>query len=624
MKFFNFKNALALFLLIISSYASAWWNDEWPYRTSLNIDASATGANLSETNENVTVLVKLHTGNFEDFFLVKENLADLRFIADDDKTPLKHHVEHFDLINQFIYVWVKLPKISAGINTEKFWMYYGNEQAVSNEDPAGTFDNNTALAYHFKANENPPGDVTAYGAHAANFTGTLVNNSLIASGANFNGTNQLVINDLPSLALLPGKGLTVSLWMKPMGAQQNAVIFERASGSTSLKVSLSDNNISAQWLTSSGKQYQTPAVPAITPDTWQHIALVIEEGKMTLFVNANPIGFAGVAIEPMVGNWTFGSSVNNADYFSGEIDELKISTVARNASWIKTSVATQGLASSLIKPQSAEQLGGGGGGNGLWQVMFTSTEESGWTVIALLGVMALLSWVVMIGKFLYMQRVSKDDKGFLKEYDKIKFKNPALLDHGDNSEEKEFTDSPILQAIFGKHDHYQSSPIYRLYHRGIQEVQQRLGQAAQQGKNGLNKEAVDAIKAAVDSQIIREIQRLNSKMVMLTIAISGGPFLGLLGTVLGVMITFAAIALTGDVNISAIAPGVAAALLTTVAGLVVAIPALFGYNYLTIRIKESIANMRVFADEYVTRLGEYYKDYSVLGKVNNIKDKQAN
>jgi biopolymer transport protein ExbB len=62
-------------------------------------------------------------------------------------------------------------------------------------------------------------------------------------------------------------------------------------------------------------------------------------------------------------------------------------------------------------------------------------------------------------------------------------------------------------------------------------------------------------------------------MVMLTIAISGGPFLGLLGTVVGVMITFAAIAASGDVNVNAIAPGIAAALAATVAGLAVAIPA---------------------------------------------------
>jgi biopolymer transport protein ExbB len=93
-------------------------------------------------------------------------------------------------------------------------------------------------------------------------------------------------------------------------------------------------------------------------------------------------------------------------------------------------------------------------------------------------------------------------------------------------------------------------------------------------------------------------------MVLLTIAISGGPFLGLLGTVVGVMITFAAIAATGDVNINAIAPGIAAALVATVAGLGVAIPSLFGYNYLITRIKDVTAETQVFIDEFVTKLAE--------------------
>ena len=101
-------------------------------------------------------------------------------------------------------------------------------------------------------------------------------------------------------------------------------------------------------------------------------------------------------------------------------------------------------------------------------------------------------------------------------------------------------------------------------------------------------------------------QRLSSQMVLLTIAISGGPFLGLLGTVIGVMITFAAIALSGDVNVNAIAPGTAAALAATVAGLSVAIPALFGYNYLASRIRNISADMQIFVDEFVTRVAERY------------------
>ena len=104
--------------------------------------------------------------------------------------------------------------------------------------------------------------------------------------------------------------------------------------------------------------------------------------------------------------------------------------------------------------------------------------------------------------------------------------------------------------------------------------------------------------------MVREQQRLNNLMVLLTIAISGGPFIGLLGTVIGVMITFAAIAAAGDVNVNSIAPGIAAALLATVAGLSVAIPSLFGYNYFQTRIKETMSEMAVFVDEIVTRIAE--------------------
>jgi biopolymer transport protein ExbB len=100
---------------------------------------------------------------------------------------------------------------------------------------------------------------------------------------------------------------------------------------------------------------------------------------------------------------------------------------------------------------------------------------------------------------------------------------------------------------------------------------------------------------------------MNSLIVLLTIAISGGPFLGLLGTVVGVMITFAAIAASGDVNVNAIAPGIAAALVATVAGLAVAIPALFGYNYLISGIKNVTSDMQVFADEFVAKMAEFYR-----------------
>jgi biopolymer transport protein ExbB len=128
------------------------------------------------------------------------------------------------------------------------------------------------------------------------------------------------------------------------------------------------------------------------------------------------------------------------------------------------------------------------------------------------------------------------------------------------------------------------------------------------GQKPLSAEALSVIRVMLDSILVRESQRLNDKMVLLTIAIAGGPFLGLLGTVVGVMITFAVIAASGDVNINSIAPGIAAALLATVAGLAVAIPALFAYNYLLVQIKDVVADMRVFSDEFLAMLVERAAD----------------
>ncbi len=148
------------------------------------------------------------------------------------------------------------------------------------------------------------------------------------------------------------------------------------------------------------------------------------------------------------------------------------------------------------------------------------------------------------------------------------------------------------------------SSIYRIFHAGSQEIHRRAGGT---GTVELDSQGVDVVRAMMDATLVRENQKLGRNMVLLTISISGGQFLGLLGTVVGVMIPFAAIAASGDVNINAIAPGISAALLATVTGLAVAIPALFGYNYLLTRSKNITANMVVFVDEFVARISEIYR-----------------
>jgi biopolymer transport protein ExbB len=150
------------------------------------------------------------------------------------------------------------------------------------------------------------------------------------------------------------------------------------------------------------------------------------------------------------------------------------------------------------------------------------------------------------------------------------------------------------------------SSLARLYDAGVKQLRKR--KVGEVGGKRVSGPMLDAVRAAIDADLVRENQKLNSQIVLLTIAIAGGPFLGLLGTVVGVMITFAAIAAAGDVNVNAIAPGIAAALLATVAGLGVAIPALFGYNWLASKIKNISSDMQIFVDEFVTRVAESYAD----------------
>ncbi|OKO91494.1 hypothetical protein AC629_02555 [Bradyrhizobium sp. NAS80.1] len=109
---------------MLPSPAKAWWNDDWSMRKKITLDASATGANITDPIGTTPVLIRLHTGNFR-FTSAKEDGSDLRFVAGDDKTPLKYHIEKFDpLLNEGL-VWVAVSNVQPGAKTE-IWLYRGS------------------------------------------------------------------------------------------------------------------------------------------------------------------------------------------------------------------------------------------------------------------------------------------------------------------------------------------------------------------------------------------------------------------------------------------------------------------------------------------------------------------
>jgi len=591
---------ISMLTILAPGIAQAWWNEAWPYRVKLTVNPPAQGSVQAPVND-ATVLVRLHTGNFSDFFYFKEDVGDLRFVAADDKTPLKHHVEKFDLVNQMLFVWVKLPSIPAVDKLDYFYMYYGNNEAVLADDRAGSFDLNRTAAFHFDGHNNVVIDSGAFGQKA-----TLVNverqpASFIGSGVTFNGDSHIEIISSPSLQYLAGKGLSFSGWIKPRGAQQDAWLANYASPAGRLLLAIEQSGLYASWEDATGKQYRTPATAPLTPDSWQHVAVNLDAQRLAVFVNGVEMASINVQVPNFLADRVSIGGAESAHGFVGEMDEVAIAGSAYPPGWYAFVANSQAQQSQLISVSEAEQLGGSSE-QSYFAVVLGNVSLDGWMVITVLMMMAAISWLVMGAKTMMLNRMHKDNLRFVGDFRKLTVDNPGALDAA--SEEDDLDDSPILSAVFGKHDHYQSSPLYHLYHQGIQELNQRVGRSVGACASALSPQAISAIRAVLDASLVREAQKLNGKMVLLTIAISGGPFLGLLGTVLGVMITFAAIAASGDVNINAIAPGVSAALVTTVAGLFVAIPALFGYNYLSVRIKDMMADMQVFVDEFITKVAE--------------------
>lgn len=582
--------ALALVCLLFSVSSSAWWNPDWTSRKTIAIDTTATGLNLTSAATDVPVLLRLHSGNFPQFLNVLDGGADFRVIAADDQTPLKYHVEKFDPAAQIALIWVKVPSLAPQSADNKIYLYFGNPAAPRAEDAANTFDPGTAAVLHFA---DPSGTVTDSTAYATTAAGPVLANpaSLIGNGASLAGTEALQIVDAPQLRLLPESGWGVSLWFKVDTAPtEPAYLIDRADGEQRLSLMIVDGHLVARYGTVEVIQ---PA--AVVAGQWTHAALSVAAGQLELFVNGLSAGQAPVVTGEMGGPLYLGGGSDGTGLLAMHVDELRVFSQARAPAYFAAQAAVDGERNDAALSYGADETPDQAGGEAeattghfgtIIQFVFGSKDAIVEQVVILVCVgMAGIAILVMFMKAVYLARCRRASDRFLSAY-------------------RTQVTSTTLDSLLQGHQVFGDSPLFKVYHQGIDEVRSRLADRA--GGSLLEEKSLNAIRATLDATMVRENQRMNALLVLLTIAISGGPFIGLLGTVVGVMVTFATIASTGDVNISAIAPGMAAALLATVAGLGVAIPALFGYNYLGSKAKELVADMHVFADEFIARLNEVH------------------
>ncbi len=557
------RAALTLLLLLtFSPWSQAWWDKAWTQRTRVVLDTSAQGVPTSEPVQSFALALRLHSGNF-DFVAAQPDGADLRLVATDDKTPLAFRIERWDATNELAVVWVLVPTLAPGSDKNLLYVYAGNEKARA--DPAAAnatgFDASVMAALNFATPDGA--DAAQRWKSAAAIT--LDNNGLSGSALRLSGT-PAVWPASDAVRAAANGAWSLSLWVKADAVDRGTLVQQ---GPLSLTVQGGRLQLRLGAANVAGGE--------LRPGVWTHIAATLAQGKAALYIDGKPAAQGDIVLPAIEGELRVG------DGFSGSIDTLQVAGSQRSAAWIALAAASQGIDNKLVRA-TIEQEGADaeGASPGYLGVLVKNLTVDAWVVIIICGLMLLIAVWVMVAKAVLVNRADKANRGFLKHF---RAAEDNLLDLG------------------GPHPH---SSLFTLYSAGVRELKKRKVGTPSAPAAGLSGASLDAVKAAVDADVVRETHRLNSQMVLLTIAIAGGPFLGLFGTVVGVMITFAAIAAAGDVNVNAIAPGIAAALLATVAGLGVAIPALFGYNYLAVRIKGISSDMQIFVDEFITRVAEIY------------------
>ena len=246
--------------------------------------------------------------------------------------------------------------------------------------------------------------------------------------------------------------------------------------------------------------------------------------------------------------------------------------------------------------------------------MDKATTE-GKITIGMLAIVSLFSWTVMINKAMQLYKATKMTKKFFAAYRATR--NPMEL--------------------FNKNQEFHGAPAYDVYFTGTEEVAYHLKnnpvevakiKSAAPSNNNVSEAArgvhtdilarsittkisnasFESVKVAIERAVSAQAISLEKGMIILTTAVAGGPFIGLLGTVWGVMETFSGIAIKQAASLTAMAPGVAGALIATVVGLFVAIPAMFAYNYMVTMIRAITQELDNYATELATAIEHAYVD----------------
>jgi len=204
-------------------------------------------------------------------------------------------------------------------------------------------------------------------------------------------------------------------------------------------------------------------------------------------------------------------------------------------------------------------------------------------VLVLLLIFSIVSWAIILTKFIAYRKARNEDQNFLRVFSK----SSSLVNIYNFSKQMKY--SPVARVFLTGY-----SELYRFHKAGDEETE-----AGKATPKLLSEQDLKGIGLSLNKAINNEIERLAHRLDFLATTGSTTPFIGLFGTVWGIMHSFRMIGVKGSASIGGVAPGIAEALIATAAGLFAAIPAVVFYNYLNAKIRGFTARMDDFSRDFL-------------------------
>ena len=338
------------------------WLDDWTFRRQLVIPSSLVADDLQD----FSVFLKRSS----DTALASELLsdaADLRFTSEDGQTLLDHELENFDAATGELSSWVRLPQLSS-TNDTVFWLYYGNASALDTQNPSAVWDGQYNAVWHL--NNDPATsqilDSTANALHGSPL-GAMDGSALVAgrtgTALSFDGSDDAVDLGNPDLLQITS-AVTLELWFFPRNDIKNDYLFAKngSNGNRGIDISLDDNSAATNgWVmfrtnTSgwSGDDFNA-GFEEVVPDSWHHVVGVFEPSQYARFyldgllVSENTSNPPASIYDPAVNAMLATADRTTVEYFDGLIDEVRVSNVARSASWIQSNYTAMNNPNAFVQ-----------------------------------------------------------------------------------------------------------------------------------------------------------------------------------------------------------------------------------------------------------------------------------